>query len=455
MSDDRRMHLGLTIWPTGFHPAAWRLPGSHPDGNSNPALLRGAAQTAERGVFDFFFIGDRLVGLTNSQFANPNEVLRPEALTLASHIAAVTTRIGLITTVNTTYSDPYNVARATATIDHLSAGRVGLNIVTGKNVEAARNFGRDQHWDNDRRYDWAAEYIQVLQLLWDSWEDEARVADPETGQFVDSDRVHSIDFTGEFFSVEGPLNVQRPVQGRLPIINAGASERSRELGARFSDLRFTNSSTLGLDGARAYYADLKSRLPEYGRAADDQLIIPGVAVYVEDSDASACERYSELQHLLRTGPSGRVKLTEALGVDLSAHPDDARIGDVVDLSTLSAQAGAALTSATDLYGHADLTLAEVTAAVVRGGMFKEVVGSPTRVADVLEEWFVSGAADGFMIFPPQVPYGIDRFVDLVVPELQRRGLHRREYTGSTLRDHLGLGRPANHFVTSAARTGLS
>lgn len=455
MSDDRRMHLGLTIWPTGFHPAAWRLPGSHPDGNSNPALLRGAAQTAERGVFDFFFIGDRLVGLTNSQFANPNEVLRPEALTLASHIAAVTTRIGLITTVNTTYSDPYNVARATATIDHLSAGRVGLNIVTGKNVEAARNFGRDQHWDNDRRYDWAAEYIQVLQLLWDSWEDEARVADPETGQFVDSDRVHSIDFTGEFFSVEGPLNVQRPVQGRLPIINAGASERSRELGARFSDLRFTNSSTLGLDGARAYYADLKSRLPEYGRAADDQLIIPGVAVYVEDSDASARERYSELQHLLRTGPSGRVKLTEALGVDLSAHPDDARIADVVDLSTLSAQAGAALTSATDLYGHADLTLAEVTAAVVRGGMFKEVVGSPTRVADVLEEWFVSGAADGFMIFPPQVPYGIDRFVDLVVPELQRRGLHRREYTGSTLRDHLGLERPVNHFVTSAARTGLS
>lgn len=215
------------------------------------------------------------MGLTNSQFANPNEVLRPEALTLASHIAAVTTHIGLITTVNTTYSDPYNVARATATIDHLSAGRVGLNIVTGKNVEAARNFGRDQHWDNDRRYDWAAEYIQVLQLLWDSWEDDARVADPTTGQFVDSDRVHQIGFKGEFFTVDGPLNVQRPVQGRLPIINAGASERSRDLGARFSDLRFTNSSTLGLDGARAYYADLKSRLPAYGRTADDQLVIPG------------------------------------------------------------------------------------------------------------------------------------------------------------------------------------
>ncbi|MBJ7383949.1 MAG: NtaA/DmoA family FMN-dependent monooxygenase [Mycolicibacterium sp.] len=448
MSDDRRMHLGLTIWPTGFHPAAWRLPGSHPDGNSNPTLLRDAARTAERGIFDFFFIGDRLVGLTNSQFANPNEVLRPEALTLASHIAAVTTHIGLITTVNTTYSDPYNVARATATIDHLSAGRVGLNIVTGKNVEAARNFGRDQHWDNDRRYDWAAEYIQVLQLLWDSWEDDARVADPTTGQFVDSDRVHQIGFKGEFFTVDGPLNVQRPVQGRLPIINAGASERSRDLGARFSDLRFTNSSTLGLDGARAYYADLKSRLPAYGRTADDQLVIPGVAVYVEETDDAAREQYSELQRLLRTGPSGRAKLSQLFGADLSDLPEGARIGDVVDASALPPDARAALTEATELYGHDDLTVAELTAAVVRGGMFKEVVGSPTRVADVLEEWFTTGAADGFMIFPPRVPHNIDRFVDLVIPELQRRGLHRREYTGSTLRDHLGLSRPANQFVAA-------
>ncbi|MCV7424047.1 NtaA/DmoA family FMN-dependent monooxygenase [Mycobacterium yunnanensis] len=450
MSDDRRMHLGLTIWPTGFHPAAWRLPGSFTDGNSNPALLRTAAQTAERGIFDFFFIGDRLVGLTDSQFANPNEVLRPEALTLASHIAAVTTHIGLITTVNTTYSDPYNVARATATIDHLSGGRVGLNIVTGKNVEAARNFGRDQHWDNDRRYDWAAEYIQVLQLLWDSWEDDARVADATTGQFVDPDRVHQIGFKGEFFSVDGPLNIERPVQGRLPVVNAGASERSRELGARFSDLRFTNSSTLGLEGARAYYADLKSRLPAYGRAPADQLIVPGVAVYVEETDEAAREQYSTLQHLLRTGPAGRAKLSDALGVDLSAHPDDARVTDVLDPSALSTTASRVLTDAAELYGHDDLTLAEVTAAVARGGMFKEVVGSPTRVADTLEEWFTTGAADGFMIFPPRVPYNIERFVDLVVPELQRRGLHRREYEGTTLREHLGLPRPASQF--SAAVT---
>ncbi|MBB2772026.1 MULTISPECIES: NtaA/DmoA family FMN-dependent monooxygenase [Mycolicibacterium] len=446
MTDSRRMHLGLTIWPTGFHPAAWRVPGAFSNGNSNPALLADAARTAERGVFDFFFIGDRLVGLPSSQFANPNEVLRPEALTLASFIAASTTRIGLITTVNTTYSDPYNVARATATIDHLSGGRVGLNIVTGKNVEAARNFGRDQHWDNERRYDWASEYIQVLQLLWDSWEDDARVADAGTGQFVDPGRVHRIDFRGEFFSVDGPLNVERPVQGQLPIVNAGASERSRELGAQFSDLRFTNSSTLGLEGARAYYADLKSRLPRYGRRPQDQLIIPGVAVYVEETKAAAHQAYSDLQRRLNTGPGGRAQLSEALGVDLSAVPADAALADVVDVAALDAAARAVVDSAAELYGHDRASVAEVTASLLRGGMFKEAVGSPAEVADVLEEWFTTGAADGFMIFPPRVPYGIGAFVDLVVPELQRRGLHRREYTGTTLRDHLGLARPSNRFA---------
>jgi FMN-dependent oxidoreductase (nitrilotriacetate monooxygenase family) len=449
MSDDRRMHLGLTIWPTGFHPAGWRLPGSHPDGNSNPRLLRHAAQTAERGRFDFFFIGDRLVGLTASQHANPNEVLRPEALTLASHIAAVTERIGLITTVNTTYSDPYNVARATATIDHLSGGRVGLNIVTGKNVEAARNFGRDQHWDNDRRYDWAAEYIQVLQLLWDSWDDDARVADPRTGQFVDPNRVHRIDFRGEFFSVDGPLNIERPVQGQLPIINAGASERSRELGAQYSDLRFTNSSTLGLAGAREYYADLKARLPRYDRRPDDQLIIPGVAVYVEETESAAREAYSALQRLLEPGPAGRARLSDALGIDLSELSADAPLGDVVDVPALPEAARAVVDNARELFGRDAITVGEATAAFVRGGMFKEVVGSPTQVADELEEWFTTGAADGFMIFPPRVPYGIEAFVDLVVPELQRRGLHHRDYAGTTLREHLGLPRPASRFSRDA------
>lgn len=451
----RRMHLGLTIWPTGFHPAAWRLPGSPSDGNSNPALLQQAARTAERGVFDFFFIGDRLVGLTASQFAAPNEVLRPEALTLAANVAAVTERIGLIATVNTTYSDPYNVARATATIDHLSRGRVGLNIVTGKNVEVARNFGRDQHWDNDRRYDWATEYIQVLRLLWDSWEDDARVADPATGRFVDAERVHRIDFHGEFFSVDGPLNVERPVQGHLPIINAGASERSRELGAEYSDLRFTNSSTLGLENARAYYADLKGRLARYGRQPSEQLIVPGMAVYAEETDRAAYEAYATLQGLLSIGPAQRARLSEVLGASVTDVPGDAPLDDVVQIADLAPEAARLLDSARELYGRDRVSVDEVAASLVRGGLFKEVVGSPTRVADVLQEWFESEAADGFMIFPPRVPHSVEAFVDLVVPELQRRGLHRRAYTGTTLRDHLGLDRPRNRFAAQPEPAGAS
>ncbi|MFI6348208.1 NtaA/DmoA family FMN-dependent monooxygenase [Streptomyces sp. NPDC050560] len=441
----RRMHLGFTIWPTGFLPGAWRSPGSHPDGNSSPRLLQAAARTAERGTFDFFFIGDRVVGLTASQFAAPNEVLRPEALTLAANIAAVTEHIGLITTVNTTYAEPYNVARSLATIDHLSGGRIGLNVVTGKNQEAADNFGRNEHWDNARRYDWATEFIEVLQQLWDSWEDDARVADPRTGRFVDDSRVHRIDYKGEFFSVAGPLNVERPVQGQIPLINAGASERSRQLGARYCDLRFTNSSVLGLDGAAAYYADLKNRLPEHGRSADDQRIVPGVAVYTAPTDREAHALYARL-HRLAVRATDTRQLAAALGLDLEGVDPDAVLGDVLDLTTAPPDATAIVNGARELWGTQDVTLREVNSSFIRGGWFKEIVGSPSRVADVLEEWFEAGAADGFMIFPPEMPASLDAFVDLVVPELRRRGLFRTAYEGHTLRDHLGLGRPRNRWA---------
>ncbi|MFD8333151.1 NtaA/DmoA family FMN-dependent monooxygenase [Streptomyces solisilvae] len=446
----RRMHLGFTIWPTGFLPGAWRLPGSAPDGNSNPRLLQAAARTAERGKFDFFFIGDRVVGLTTSQYAAPNEVLRPEALTFAANVAAVTERIGLITTVNTTYAEPYNVARALATIDHLSGGRIGLNVVTGKNEEAARNFGRNEHWDNTRRYDWATEFIEVLQRLWDSWEDDARISDTETGRFVDENRVHRIDYKGEFFSVTGPLNVERPVQGQIPLINAGASERSRELGARYSDLRFTNSSVLGLPGAIEYYSDLKSRLAAAGRSPEEQLVIPGIAVYTAPTSQEAHELYARL-HGLAHRTVDLEKLSGALGLDLAGADPDAVLGDVADLTAASEAGTLIVAEARGLWGKDDITLREVNSSFQRRGWFKEIVGSPTGIADVLEEWFDKRAADGFMIFPPHMPGGLDAFVDLVVPELQRRGLFRTEYEGHTLRDHLGLARPENRFAAERAR----
>jgi FMN-dependent oxidoreductase (nitrilotriacetate monooxygenase family) len=452
MAEDRRqIHLGFTIWPTGFHPAAWRLPGAQSDGNSNARFLRQAARTAERGKFDFFFIGDRVVGLTSSQFAAPNEVLRPEALTLAAHLSAVTENLGFVATVNTTYAEPYNIARSLATIDHLSGGRIGLNVVTGKNEEAAKNFSREHHWDNDRRYDWATEFIDVLQGLWDSWDDDARIADQERGLFVDEARVHALNYAGEFLRVAGPLNVERPVQGQIPIINAGSSERSRELGARFSDIKFTNSSTLGLEGAIASYLDLKGRLPKYGRTADDQAIIPGTAVYVRETSAAAHEHYRDLQsRLLARGNVDLAKLGAEIGLDLGGVDLEAPIDDVVDVAQASDQGRVIIDKARELFGHDRVTVREVNLSFTRGSWFLEVVGDAKHVADTLEEWFERRAADGFMIFPPTMPEGLESFVDLVVPELQRRGLFRTEYTASTLRGHFGFSRPESRYRLSEA-----
>jgi FMN-dependent oxidoreductase (nitrilotriacetate monooxygenase family) len=454
MSDsDRQIHLGFTIWPTGFHPAAWRLEGAASDGNSNAKFLQNAIRTAERGLFDFFFIGDRVVGLTSSQFAAPNEVLRPEALTLAANLAAVTENIGIIATVNTTYSEPYNVARSLATIDHMSGGRIGLNVVTGRNEEAARNFSRERHWDNSHRYDWATEFIEVLQGLWDSWEDDARIADRASGTFVDENKVHAVNYRGQFFEIDGPLNVERPVQGQIPIINAGASERSRDLGARFSDIRFTNSSSLGLEGAKEYYADIKGRLAAYGRRDEDQSLITGAAVYVRETARAAHEHYRELQNLVVARGAVKLdKLGEALGVDLTGVDTEAAIGDVVDLAIITDEGRIILDKARELFGQDRVTVRQAGVSFTRGSFFLEAVGSASDIADTFEQWFSERAADGFMVFPPTMPEGLEAFVDLVVPELQRRGLYRTAYESSTLRGHFGLERPANQFATSQFAT---
>lgn len=298
MSDTKRqLHLGFTIWPAGFHPAGWRLPEARADGNSNREFFKRMAQLAEKGKFDFFFIGDQVVGLPEWQYERPNHVLRPEALSTAGFIAGVTEKIGIVTTVNVTYADPYSVARATATLDHLSGGRIGWNIVTGEAEAAAGNYNRKEHWDNERRYDWAEEFVEIVKGLWDSYEDDALVADVATGVFIDETKVHRVDYKGEFFSVVGPLNAERPTQGQIPIVNAGRSDRSIELGARFSDIKFTNSSTLGLEGAKAYYADLKERVRREGRSPDEQFIIPGIVVYTAKTDEEAFDLYARIQGL--------------------------------------------------------------------------------------------------------------------------------------------------------------
>ncbi len=446
----RQLHLGFTIWPVGFHPAGWRLERAIDDGNTNPAFLREVAQTVERGLFDFFFIGDQLIGLPEWQYARPNQVLRPDAVSLAGYLAAVTDKLGLVVTINTTYAEPYSTARSLATLDHLSQGRIAWNVVTGEAEESAANFGRREHWDNARRYDWAEDFTAAVTELWDSWEDGARVARKETGEFVDESRVHRIHHSGDFFSVEGPLNVERPVQGQLPIVNAGRSERSLELGARFSDIKFTNDTALGLAGAQAMYEDMKSRLAEHGRDPDDQYVIPGLIVYPGRDKAEGHALFREV-HALTNTAYDLGALSDFLRRDLTGYDLDAETTAIPELEQLdNAEAARFLADTLANYGPGAVTLRDVYHVYVRKDFFASIAGGPTEIADFIQEWWESRAVDGFMIFPPYQPEPIERFVDLVVPELQRRGIYRTAYEGSTLRDHFNLPRPASRYAAAAA-----
>ena len=340
MSDFRKhIRLGFSIWATGFHPAGWRLPEARFDGTFDPNFLSQMARLSERGKLDFFFIGDRVVGLPETQAEHPNLVLRPEALTLASYVAAVTERIGIVTTVNTTYSDPFNVARATATADHLSGGRLAFNIVTGRDPEAAANFGRSEHWGTDHRFDNAVEFIEIVKRLWDSWEDDALVGDKASGQFINPAAVHRINYKGEHYSVAGPLNIARPPQGQIPLLTAGASDRSKDFGAQFADVRF--GTALHLEPAKAYYADIKRRLAAYGRNPDDQALVTGIAVYVGHTAREAHDKYREIQNLTVTNYD-LTALSGALGVDLTGYRLDTPISEVEELADSIRQSFASL-----------------------------------------------------------------------------------------------------------------
>lgn len=443
MSERRQVKLGFSIWASGFHPAGWRLPEANAHGTFDPDFIRDTARAAERGKLDFYFIGDRVVGLPSSQYEAPNEVLRPEALTLAAFVAAATSRIGIVTTVNTTYADPYTVARATAEVDHLSRGRLAWNIVTGKNEEAAGNFGRDEHWSADKRYEWTSEFVEVTRGLWDSWEDGALVADKERGQFIDESKVHALNYRGRYFSVNGPLNIARPPQGHVPILRAGSSEESHEFGAKHADIRFI----LLQDTAKAkkYYADTKARLAAHGRT-EDQPFVAGLPVYVAGTAREAHAKFRQIQHLTVLEAS-LTPLGAALNVDLTGHRLDTPIDEVPEL----AGNHVILDRARHAYDDEAPTLGEVALFLKRTHGKQVAVGDGKQVADYIEEQFEERTTDGFILFPPYLPGPLDAFVDLVVPELQRRGLFRTEYGAErTFREFFGLSKPANQFVGSAA-----
>ncbi len=433
----RQLRLGAFMRPVSIHTAWWRYPGSSPDANFNFAHLKRFAQTLERGRFDAFFMADHLAVLNM-----PIDALKRSAtvtsfdpLTLLPALAVVTERLGLIATASTTFEQPYIIARKFASLDHLSNGRAGWNIVTTANPDAALNFGMDDQMEHDERYRRAREFYDVVTGLWDSWDDDAFIRDVDSGVFFDPAKMHVLNHKGKYLSVRGPLNVARSPQGWPVIVQAGASEAGRQLAAETAEVVF--ASFQRIEDGQSYYTDVKGRAAAIGRNPDHLKILPGVLVIVGDSLAEAKEKHALLDSLVHTD-SALPNLSMRLGTDASKFDLDAPLPPIPE--TNAGQSGRA--TAIALAAREGLTVRQLAQrGAGYGGL--TMVGTPATIADQMEAWLMSNACDGFNVMFPFLPAGLDDFVDKVVPELQRRGLFRREYEGTTLRENLGLPRPEN------------
>ena len=439
MSDRGHMSLALLFGAAGSHPASWL----HPDARLAPptdiAAYTNAARTAERGLFDLFFIADTPAARTDnlhawSRFPLFMNVLEP--VTLLTALAGATARIGLGGTVSTSFSEPYNVARQFASLDHLSGGRAAWNVVTSANDYAARNFGHAKLAPHADRYRRAGEFVDVVRQLWDSWGDDAFVLDQASGLYFDPSAQHPVHHDGAFFKVDGALNIARSPQGHPVIIEAGASDTGQELAARTAEVVFSSNPSLA--DARRFTQDLKARMAKYGREASGLKVLAGLPLLLAETDAEAADDYARLQELVHPDV-GRFRLGMDLETDLSDLPLDEPIPEERIPKGANFHKGF-FDDILRLIRDGRPTLREVYLRYERGR--KTITGGPQRIADTMEEWFTGGAADGFMLQFHIMPRGLDLFVDRVVPELQRRGLMRRAYTGVTLRDHLGLRRPA-------------
>ena len=438
----RKLHLGAFMRPVGIHTAWWRYPGAAPDGNFDLKLLVQMAKTLERGCFDAFFMADHLALLNMPMAALQRSatVTSFEPLTLLSALAMVTSRIGLVATASTTFDEPYHIARRFASLDHISSGRAGWNIVTTSNPEAALNFGLEDHVEHDERYRRAREFYDVVTGLWDSFADDAWLRDQKTGLFFDPAKLHVLAHKGEHLSVRGPLNIARPVQGWPVIVQAGASDAGRQLAAETAEVIF--GSTRTIEDGRAFSADVHARMQAVGRAPESLKILPAAFVIVGRTNAEAKEKLALLDSLVHPD-SAIPNLSMRLGVDASGFDLDAPLPDIPQTN----QSQSARDTLVRLARRDNLTVRDL-ARMVGGYGGLAFVGTAAEIADEMQEWLLTGASDGFNIMFHTVPAGVDEFVDLVIPELVRRGLFRAAYEGTTLRDHLGLNRPANQFFRS-------
>ncbi|HUZ74152.1 MAG TPA: LLM class flavin-dependent oxidoreductase [Stellaceae bacterium] len=441
----RQMKLGAFLWPCGHHVAAWRHPQGVADGGLNFPFYAEMAQLAERGLFDLLFAADRVCVAPGDPdiISHMSYVAWLEPFTLFSALAAVTRRIGLVFTVTTTYEEPYHIARRFASLDHISGGRSGWNLVTSAQAAEAHNFSRDAHPPKEERYERAREFARVVRGLWDSWDDDAFARDKESGLFFHPEKMHVLDHNGPLFSVRGPLNVARSPQGQPVMVQAGASDDGRDLAAETAEVVFTAHQRLS--DAQEFYADVKARMAKYGREPDDMKIMPGIFATVGRTEQEARDKYEQLQELIHP-KVGVMLLSQFMAFDLSPYPIDGPLPEMPENKVVSSRR----TLLTDLAQRENLTIRQLYLRMAGARGHRTIYGTPTQIADELEEWFTKAGADGFNIMPPVLPGSLVDFVDMVIPELQRRGLFRTQYEGRTLRENLGLRRPESLFVTARA-----
>ncbi len=440
MGASRMLHLGAFMRPAAIHTGAWRFPGADRNANFSFEQMRRSIRRLEDAKFDAFFMADHLalLNMPASALKRSHTVTSFEPFTLLSALATETDWIGLVATASTSFEEPYHVARRFASLDHLSGGRAGWNIVTTANPDAARNFSQDRQAQHGERYARAREFYDVVTGLWDSFADDAFVRDVESGIFFDTARMRTLDHVGAELQVRGPLNIARPVQGWPVIVQAGASDAGRQLAAETAEVIFGNP--VDMEASRSFYADVRRRMAVVGRDASTLRFLPAAFIVVADTVEEAERRRAHLDSLVDY-ESGSSLAEAMLGLDVSSFDPDGSLPEIPDTE-------GGKTERERMVGLARTEGLTIRQLAQKAGSYSgfAFVGTPASIADEMEAWLDADASDGFNVMFPWLPGGLDAVVDKLVPELQRRGLFRQEYSGRTLRDHLGLARPRNrHF----------
>ncbi len=446
MSDlKRQMKLGLSLGPTGSHKAGWRHPDAYEGISVDFDAWTQIALAAERGKFHYVFFADgqavRHESDNHDKLSYQSRIDQFEPLTLIAGLAARTTHLGYVATASTSYNEPYTIARKFASLDQMSGGRVAWNVVTTWSEVEAKNFSRDKNFEHGQRYRRAEEFVDIVRGLWDSWEDGAFIRDKESGRYFDPEKLHILHHKGEHFSVRGPLNVVRSPQGHPVLAQAGGSGPGQDLGARVAEIVYTAQKELA--GAVTFYDSLKGRLGKFGRTRDSLNIMPGAVIVMGKTAAEARARMDQLNALLH--PVAGLESLEPLFGDLSGYDLDGPPPRFVD-DTNAVKSG--FLAWQERLKRQPMSIRQIYESIAMGQDHREVVGTAASVADQLEEWFEAGACDGFSLMVPYMPTPLYEIVDLLVPELQRRGLFRMDYEGKTLRENMGLPRPVNRFASA-------